>query len=159
MAHLGKFYPVHLRRDFSVDLTTYRAAMAKSYWLRSFQTTGVVGNELANKVLALTEANALTSLAAEWESQAVNIGGRIVHATMRTKLPWSDPSRIIEFEIFDSIQGSIGKGEFDWTLTGNYLNWQGRFFASSFVRPLLLSGPPSTSANLTRLTWPEFNAL
>jgi len=159
MAHVGKLYPVHFRRDFSLDLTSYRFAMPKAFWLRSFQTSGVVGNLLSNKVLPCIEVNALTSVNAEWQSDVINLGGRMVHATINTISGWNTPTRILEAEIFDAVQGSIGKAAFDWNFLGSYRNWNGGFISSSFVRPLLLTGPPFCAASLTGLTWPEWHAL
>jgi len=159
MAHVGKLYPVHFRRDFSLDLTSYRFAMPKAFWLRSLQTSGVVGNLLFNKVLPCIEVNALTSINAEWESDVINLGGRMVHATINTKSGWPYPDQRLQFEIFDGIQGSIGKGELFLRVAGGYARWNGVFDPASFVRPLLLTGPPSTAASVTELTWAEWNAL
>jgi hypothetical protein len=68
MAHVGKVYPLSLRRDFQLNLTNYRFGNAANYLLSWEAVFGTLGDALNGDNIMLNEAGMSPAKELQWIS-------------------------------------------------------------------------------------------
>lgn len=94
MAHTGKFYPVHFRRDLNYNCRTNNRGLPRAWKITFDNKGGTVGIALQGKTLYALAASERSFLYADWEGDFKPVAGRMIR---------------LQFQITD-IEGEVGKG-------------------------------------------------
>lgn len=156
MAHLGKEYPVALRRDWSTQLTSYRRAMARDYYCYSPSSFGTIGGHLFSNEVRMKEYQPLLVNILRWQMDATLINGRTV--TGYLECTQTDLLGVMQWkaELFDSVQGSIAKSTGGQSAAFGYKSLAGRWDRSYVPRPALMSYGNDSLFNWNAVLWSDF---
>lgn len=156
MAHAGKYYPLHLRRDWAPDLTNFSRAHAKDYYLFSPSSFGTIGDHLSHNELRAREYLPVVSEPPEWRSDWTLVNGRLVRIIV--KLTSVHPLGFMgnSFEIFDSVQGSVARATGGVSTVGGYASLAGHYDQTWKPHPTLFDSSPGTIWNLNAVPWSDF---
>lgn len=153
MAHVGKIYPVHVRRDWSTEIFTYRMAAARTYMFITNTCAGTIGGHLGNFELVAEEYMPRAVDIPEWRSPFTLINGRNVQIVLNLTTQNTDGSMQHKMEIFDSIQGSVARGSGTWVPNYKYAQLAGTFDQSWQPRPVLFNLIPNSSYRFAARKW------
>lgn len=156
MAHLGKDYPVHFRRDWSPDVGNYRIAHARDYFFICRSASGTIGGSLPVAGIRCKAFNERTADVPEWRSAPTNVNGRSV--TVIITLTSLQPSNVMgnRIEIFDAIQGSVARGTGVTAATSGYRILAGHFDQSWKPHPALFDSSTGVIWNCEAARWSDF---
>lgn len=153
MAHLGKLYPVHFRRDWSTQLRSYRSAFARRYVLLFDDSAGTIGSHVDDARPLFVAVDERTRDVPRWEVAPTNINGRIVtgfiectQVNIQGEMEW-------RCEMFDSVQGSLVRATGGYAVNRRYRMMAARWDPAYFPHPSLWSSSPGNFWNLAALKW------
>lgn len=160
MAHAGKYYPVHFRRDLNLNQSTNNFGLARAYAVRSSLYTGTVGVPLNSKRIICHAVDEPTFQFAKWESEWFTCGTRTVRWLLECSLAKGYPTELMRVQIFDQVIGLLG---YSSIITANHLTYRnlaGAWVQASSTHPDLLYGfVNSTRNNVDAVDWAEYNGL
>lgn len=84
MAHKGKQWPLHFRRDLSLQVLNYNQGLARTYRVTFFGQTGTVGTAANNHPVDIVQVGPPFGPPARWASLPHVFGGAIVVYTAET---------------------------------------------------------------------------
>lgn len=156
MAHLGKNYPVHLRRDWAPDVSNFNAAHARDYMFTSRSSSGTIGGSIPNSGIRCKAYNERTLDVPEWRSAPTNVNGRsvIIVAKLTTRHPLGFMQNHVE--VFDAIQGSVARGDGVQAGANGYRILAGHYDQSWQPHPALFTSSPGVVWNLEAVPWSGF---
>ena len=108
MAHKGKQYPVHFRRDFNLDVSTNNIGIAKGYSLACHDCSGSVGVVLSTRLVHCKAVDETTFQGLKYESSVMHIGSRFVQ--FKATFEW-------DF----TLKALIGTGHLTDTVAGEFV--------------------------------------
>lgn len=107
MAHKGKAYPVALRRDVSLNVRTYRFALASQYDITFIGTDGTVGGPMSGLVVRVTEAPDPSPILIRWNSVQMHISGHDVTIRVDAEVSGLPQQNFMRCSCVDSTLGVI----------------------------------------------------
>jgi hypothetical protein len=109
MAHVGKFYPVHFRRDLGIDLNDNRAGYAKRYDVRMGSCSGTVGNVLDHLFLRCNPIDEKTFNGAKWQSSFIPAAGHLIRYTIEASSAVDYPRNSLRLTVEDQLLGMLAQ--------------------------------------------------
>lgn len=159
MAHVGKFYPVHFRRDLNLRVTNNRGGYARAYDAFANDKGGTVGVALNRKAMHCHAVDEKTFEFAKWTQPFQPIAGFNVRFTIVLTPTQGDvdvgPLLIIEerslgvlarYETLPS--GALGYSVFDFML-----------IPGSITTPAVYDDPITLRAGCQAIKWEEYHQI
>lgn len=84
MAHSGKQYPVHFRRDFNINLTNFMFGYAKAYFFFWQAYAGDLGVAVGHQEFRCDAVDETSFNGLKWRSPVYVINGHQVYTELRT---------------------------------------------------------------------------
>lgn len=160
MAHVGKNYPLHLRRDLGIFSLDNRDSLSKAYWLTIDRATGIIAPALVPMAIVAVEIDPGADYAL-WISPPTILSGR----TLVLKL-FMSPTTIIGgdawmgMELSDSINGVMVRGLGDTIEFRKYRRFNLALVRGPGYDPALLDFPfTNNSGDCHWLNWSQWNSL
>lgn len=159
MAHAGKRYPVHFRRDFNLNVTTNSVGIAKAYALTSQSGFGVVGQALPGKRFVCITRDETTFPGAIWESESQSVGGRDISILIVCDPAKVNSGIVAMLQMIDSSAGAIGQASIGGINLKSYTNFQVSWDQQFTPRRDLFLPHIGTTGILAAVLWSEWNNL
>ena len=157
MAHVGKFYPVHFRRDLSLNLRQFDAKYARAYNTIVLQAEGTLGIKLNGKSLYVHEKDGPTFEMAKWESEFTTVAGRSV-AWLAVIAPGvGDPETGPEWQLIDSVLGSLARYRPYLPPPISYVDLPARLVPGSITHPTVYRHNLSGEVRAGAMLWKEYH--
>jgi hypothetical protein len=159
MAHSGRVYPVHFRRDWNLDVFNNNRGYGRGYvWScdGGFGTIGIAMHGLGFNLVAVNEDSADQPI---WESAVQTVAGRKIGIVQ--SLVYNGTLKRVEHsaQVTDSIVGSLAiyRGIVAAGLSFNQL--QMNLDNASVTHPLIFLPTQSSSARSVVMNWAKWNSL
>lgn len=107
MAHTGKFYRLHFRRDLGIDTRINAESYAKEYLVQLGDAKGTVGSNLAGRRIKCSAVDELTFIGAKWQSEWFVSNGHMVRYVLETSEATGWPDITTRLSIFDQTVGLL----------------------------------------------------
>ena len=107
MAHIGRFWELHFRRDLGIDLTNNNRGLARAYTVGASGWGGTVGGPLTSSFIRCDAVDELTFNGALWRSPFQNIGGRLIMYELETSISAGYPDYIMKVTVIDLAVGIL----------------------------------------------------
>lgn len=122
MAHIGKDYRLHFRRDTATPLGDNRFAWGCKYNWSLHGLGGVIGGPLNNSVQPCVSTPLATNLSPIWSAPIVHIGAFVVQAYTYVVIEGTPQRSNVYGEIREATLGIIYKIRFPWDTHPNFRN-------------------------------------
>jgi len=160
MAHVGKYYPVHFRRDLNLDLFSNTFGIARAYGCQSQHFTGSVGSALNSRRLIANAVDEPTFQLANWLSEYELVAGRQVRFNIESSVVFGFPQLLMRVAVEDQSLGILGYGSVLRTTFTTGYNQVHAYWVPTFPYPALFSGSVGLSRwDLRAVEWEEYNVL
>lgn len=159
MAHKGKTYPVHFRRDTNLGNVTNNKACARAYNVTFAEGAGILGDVLWRHPLVAIAVNENDGSLPHWKSDPVTLSGRTVWCDFH----WLD-NPISHFTgvagtLHDLVAGRLA----DFVASAPYGASQGFYRGSmdprTFDNPQIYFTSSPYIVSLDAVKWEQWNAL
>jgi len=159
VAHSGKRYPVHFRRDFNLNSRTNNVGFGRGYRFSTQGCLGDVGLVLSHTALNCTDVDAKTFDGLKWESTPRTLGGRLVH--VQIVITWDKVNkRLLQAgQLIDSVKGTIGKFSGIVPQSGEYGQLNFAWDAFFHPEPTLFGATIFATASAKVIEWSAWNNL
>lgn len=159
MAHLGKVYPVHFRRDFNLNVTNNGAGFAKAYNCFFAGASGTIGAELRVKPLVCIAKDETTFAGMKWESNFEPRAGYYVKFVAATIFPPTPNDILIRGELTEQTLGSLGVATFGALNQFVYNSLNMHWDPLSLTHPALFAMGSTQFTQFDRVRWAQWNNL
>lgn len=159
MAHSGKIYPVHFRRDLNTNSRNNSTGFAKAYGLTSENAQGDVGSRLAGRRWLCIAVDERTYPGLHYVSDYQTIAGRDIRFELVGDQNTWNANPAMLGEIRDRLLGHLGSFGNGYGTSGRYESGTGsyRFFDEPHPELFRVISPTIVSTGAVR--WAEWNAL
>lgn len=159
MAHSGKTYPVHFRRDLNINSTTNNTGWPRAFGLTSDNAFGTVGSNLLGHRWVCIARDEPTYPGLLYESEYITISGRDIMFRLVGDQTTFNTNPALLGEINDRVKGNLGHFGQGYAPTGHYQQGSGsyRFFEDPF--PDLFRVVFNTNVVTGAVLWEEWNNL
>lgn len=158
MAHIGRFYPVHFRRDLNLDLTNNNRGYAKYYVAGCNGLAGIIGAYLVNNLVRCLAVEELTFKLAKWKSANIVHGGRTFHYELTVTTAMGFPDNAIRIEVIDHAFGMVLRKDVPRFPRQQFTLIDASLFGATAPNPTLLQVSSSNAGcQLRALLWPAAN--
>lgn len=159
MAHAGKNYPVHFRRDWSLDVPNYNQAAGRGYRFIAGDTFGTVGLWLRSNLVDCIAYEETSFQGLKWRSHWTPAAGRSIRVQMETSIANGFPGFFWRGEVIDSVKGTIGKFSGKAAGFSNYKIISGLWDAQFHPEPDLFGASTLSTHGATAMNWSHWNSL
>lgn len=159
MAHIGKNYPVHFRRDCNLGCKSNRVGYPKGFVIRTTPQPGLIGSNWNGRRFLCIAVNEDSLTELRWESEELNIVGRWVRCVCWLPISEVNEGPLVRWEFFDRIKGSICRGGAAVPGGGQRNNASGGLEVFYSPHPELWSGFAPSITLCDPILWPEWNSL
>lgn len=158
MAHSGKAWPLHLRRDFTLDRQTYNGGLAVAYHAKVLGLTGLIAQALLAETFDCVAVFEDTLSTPTWESVYRDVGGRDLRLRMSIDITPADHRWQFHHELWDRTWGkAIDFAQDPWGPPPYRTAGQGATFIQDRSYPYV-QARFDCRVDAVRFTWPEWNA-
>lgn len=107
MAHVGRFYQLHFRRDLSIDTGNNNRGYAHAYDVGWSDITGIVGGPMTGDFVRCNAVAETSFNGAKWESAIFPAGGHLIRYTVETSLATGWPRNSARITVTDLTVGTL----------------------------------------------------
>lgn len=107
MAHVGKFYELHFRRDLGTQIVRNAESFARRYDVGAAFLGGSVGNALVNGRFRCNAVDERSYSGAKWLSNFFPAGGRLVRYILDCSTPSGFPDTMMRVTVEDQSAGVL----------------------------------------------------
>lgn len=107
MAHIGKDYPVHFRRDTFLNLTDFSKGFGKRYTLLLGGVTGSIGDVVGNQFLDARTVGGREHELPEWSSGPITVGPDTVVVRAYVVIEGFPQVAAVYFDVDSFILGTV----------------------------------------------------
>jgi hypothetical protein len=139
VAHIGKDYELHFRRDLGTQIANNRNSFAKRYDVGAAFLGGSVGNALVNDLFRCNAFNEHTFNGATWQSNFFPAGGRLVRYVLECSLNSGFKETMLRVTVEDQIVGNLIVVDAIRNKNAGYATIEANDIVVPATHPLLLS--------------------
>lgn len=107
MAHTGKQYPVHFRRDFNYNLDNFVLGYARAYFVHWVQYFGSIADDVGRTEFRCDAIDETTFNGLMWKSGTYVVDGHQLYTVIRTTVSDGWPDNQCAFELWDLSHGLL----------------------------------------------------
>lgn len=159
MAHAGKAYPVHFRRDLNVNSVTNNEGWPRAFGLISSNGQGEVGLHLAGNRWVCIAQQEKTFHGLLYESQYITVNGHDVMFRLTGNQDTWDTSASMQGLLIDRVKGTLGRFGNGYGTTGRYHSGSGSYELLFSPFPDLFRVFDSVVVATNAVLWEEWNNL
>jgi len=143
VAHVGKIYRLHFRRDLSLQVSNNRNGLSFEYDVELIGVTGSIGSTLNTRTIRLHQTGPLDGSVAFWTSGDFVNTGHLLRYDLHTVLNGAHTGINIRLVITDSALGKIWEQEGSLTHQPDYAAWSASAGDIVFQHPPQMTQAPS----------------
>jgi hypothetical protein len=107
MAHIGKNYRLHFRRDLGTGISNNNRSLAWSYTVGAADIGGTVGGPLTSMNVLVEPVDERTFNGAKWQSAYQTISGRQIRYVIECSTANGFPTNVCRVRVEDSLLGNL----------------------------------------------------
>lgn len=139
MAHVGRYYRLHFRRDLATDVGNNNKAWARAYDVGAAFLSGTVGNLLVNSRFRVTAINERTFNGAMWQSNLLPLAGRLIRYQIECSSAAGFPLVMARVRVIDQTLGNLIEVNANRSDNANYQTVEAKRLYSGPSNPALLN--------------------
>lgn len=156
MAHRGKYYPVHFRRDFNLNLNSNASGFPMGFRFDGGSLAGAIGVWLnLNRVLVPARFEH-TAPRPYWLSEKISGGGRNFYVQIDPDLDGNSGITKLKGEVLDSVAGEVGRFSGVRSSNVSYGVWQGTFDITFVPQPSIFQPVQASTWNTSPMPYSDF---
>ncbi len=159
MAHRGKTYPVHFRRDWNLGVTNNSKGFAKGYYVFTPGGFGSLGAALKGKKFTCVTFDELTFSGLKWKSAKQSVGGVQMRCEMTTSIAQGFPIAVATGQIIADGIGVLINFRGPQPVNFNYGSLKLGFDPGDCPNPAYFSAGADRSINANAILWNDWNNL
>ena len=159
MAHLGKVYPVHFRRDFNLNVQNNSVGFAKAYNHFFAGASGTIGVALQTKPLVCIAQDETTFAGMKWDSGWQPRAGYSVKFSCETTFPPGAADILVSGELREQVIGILGTAVFGTLNQFVYNSFNFHWDPLSFTHLALFGLGSNLSTQFDRVRWAQWNSI
>lgn len=156
MAHSGRFYPVHFRRDFNLNLMSNNSGFPKGFIFDGTSLTGSIGHYLDLHSVLCPARDEVVLPTPFWQSDATPGGGRTFYIQVTSAIDGISGITTLRGSVFDSVAGEIGRFSGPRKSQVSYGVWGGEWSRTFVPRPDLLAPVGGGTWNVGPMAYSQF---
>jgi len=139
MAHVGRLYPLHFRRDLATDVFDNKKAFGKRYDVGAAFIGGTVGGPLTGMRIRVNPVDERTFNGAKWQSTYVPVSGHLIRYVIECSLSKGFPTNIVRVKVEDLSLGNLVEANALRSKNAGYGLIEAKQLYSGPTHPTLLS--------------------